>query len=102
MSDEPEPSYAHVPDRGRYEVRLGDEVAGFAQYRLPDPTHVDVVHTEIDPTHHGRGLASGLVGFALADVRAAGKRIVPSCPYVAAWIRRHPGEYDDLTDWPHD
>jgi uncharacterized protein len=93
-------SYVHAPGKHRYEIRDGETVAGFTQYRLPDDEHVDFVHTEVDEAYNGRGLASGVVGFALADVRAAGKRIIPHCPYVAAWIKRHPGEYDDITDWP--
>jgi predicted GNAT family acetyltransferase len=93
-------AYVHVPEKHRYEIRDGETLAGFTQYRLPDEEHVDFVHTEVDEAYNGRGLASGVVGYALADVRAAGKRIIPHCPYVAAWIKRHTGEYDDITDWP--
>ncbi|WP_018158177.1 GNAT family N-acetyltransferase [Demetria terragena] len=91
--------FAHAPDRRRYEIRDGETVAGFTQYRLPDDQHVDFVHTEVDEAYNGRGLASGLVSFALADVRKSGKRIIPHCPYVASWITRHP-EYNDITDVP--
>lgn len=92
--------YVHAPDQHRYEVRDDDEVIGLAQYRLPDDIHVDFVHTEVDDAYGGQGLASKLVAFALADVEAQGKRIIPHCPYVAAWLKKHPGRYDDLTDWP--
>ena len=95
--------YAHALDRHRYEIRddqADEPVAGFAEYRLPDDAHVDFVHTEVDDAYAGQGLASKLVAFALADVRAQGRRIVPHCPYVAGWIKKHPGEYDDLVDWP--
>lgn len=99
--------YVHEPDQHRYEIRdLGaddggtDALAGFAEYRLPDDVHVDFVHTEVDDAYAGQGLASHVVAFALADVRAQGKRIIPHCPYVASWINKHPGEYDDITDWP--
>ena len=92
--------YVHAPDQQRYEIRDDDEVIGLAQYRLPDDVHVDFVHTEVDDAYGGQGLASKLVAFALEDVRTAGKRIIPHCPYVAGWIRKHPGRYDDLTDWP--
>jgi len=89
----------HVAERHRYEVRDVEDVVGFTHYRLPDDDHVDFVHTEVDEAYHDRGLASRLVGFALADVRATGKRIIPHCPYVAAWLKRHQ-DYDDITDWP--
>lgn len=95
--------YVHAPDQHRYEIRDSDQddaLAGFTQYRIPDQVHVDFVHTEVDDAYEGQGLASKLVGFALADVRAQGKRIIPHCPYVARWIKKHPGQYDDITDWP--
>jgi hypothetical protein len=91
--------YVHAPDLSRYEIRDGDSVVGFTQYRLPDDVHVDFVHTEVDDEYGGRGLAGGVVEFALADVRAQGKRIIPHCPYVAKWITKHP-EYEDITDRP--
>lgn len=93
-------TYVNAPDAQRYEIRDGDVVAGFAQYRERNGTHIDFVHTEVDDAYGGRGLASKLVAFALADVRAQGKRIIPHCPYVAGWIKKHPDQYDDLTDWP--
>ncbi|GAB4006266.1 GNAT family N-acetyltransferase [Nocardioides ultimimeridianus] len=92
--------YVHAPEQHRYEIRDDDEVIGLAQYRLPDDVHVDFVHTEVDDAYGGQGLASKLVAFALADVEAQGKRIIPHCPYVAAWLTKHPGRYDDLVDWP--
>ena len=99
----------HAPDRHRYELADGEEVIGHTDYReLGDDgapthgtiTHRDFLHTEVDDAYGGRGLASALVQFALDDVRAAGLRIVPHCPYVAGWIRKHEGRFDDLVDWP--
>ncbi|MFN8196026.1 MAG: GNAT family N-acetyltransferase [Nocardioidaceae bacterium] len=89
----------HNARRHRYEISDGEEVVGFATYRLPDDEHVDFLHTEVDDAYAGQGLASRLVGFALADVRASGRRIIPHCPYVARWVNRHP-DYADITDWP--
>jgi predicted GNAT family acetyltransferase len=42
-----------------------------------------------------RGLGSALVAGALDDARARGLRVVPICPFVDAYIRRHP-DYADL------
>jgi predicted GNAT family acetyltransferase len=91
--------YVHAPEENRYEIRDGEKLIGLTQYRLPDDLHVDFVHTEVDDEYEGQGLASKLVAFALADVREQDKRIIPHCPYVARWIRKHAGEYDDITDW---
>ncbi len=91
--------YVHAPEAHRYEIRDAGKVVGFAAYELPDDEHVDFTHTEVDEEYGGRGLAGGVVEFALADVRARGKRAIPHCPYVAKWITKHP-EYEDITDRP--
>lgn len=96
-----EPRVAHEPDARRYAIYLGDTLAGFADYR---PTPRDggraFVHTEVFPEFGGRGLAGTLVTEALADTRDAGLRIVPYCPYVSAWLKKHP-EYEEIVDWPN-
>jgi hypothetical protein len=80
----------------RYEIRVGDDVAGFAAYtRLPGV--ITFTHTEIDPAREGQGLGSTLARAALDDARAAGLRVRPRCPFVRAYIERHP-EYADLVD----
>jgi len=90
----------HAPEQSRYELRDGDVVPGFAVYTVPDDEHVDFVHTEVSQEYAGQGLAGKLIEFAVADVHARGKRIIPHCPFVQAWLRKHPGQYDDVTDWP--
>ena len=89
---------ANAPERLRYELRLGDTVIGLSTYRLVG-RRVVFIHTEVDDEYAGQGLAERLAHFALDDVRAAGKRIVAVCPYIAAYLRKHP-EYDDFVDKP--
>ncbi|WP_159945482.1 MULTISPECIES: GNAT family N-acetyltransferase [unclassified Nocardiopsis] len=83
-----------VPDRRRYEIRIGEEPAGFAAYVRTDDL-VTFTHTEIDPAHEGRGLGGALVRGALDDVRSRGRSVLPLCPFVRNWIERHP-DYADL------
>ena len=52
-------------------------------------------HTVVPPELRGRGIAEKLVRAALADARAAGRKVVPQCSYVAKFIERH-REYQDL------
>ena len=85
---------ADEPAADRYEARLGDELVGIIDYRLY-PDRITLVHTEILPEHEGRGIASRLARFALDDARHRGLRVRPSCPYVAAYLQRHP-EYADI------
>jgi predicted GNAT family acetyltransferase len=79
----------------RYELVRGGEVLGFLLYRI-EPDAVVLVHTDVDPAHEGQGLGSVLVKGALDDLRERGVRAVPLCPFVRAYIRRHP-EYAPVT-----
>ncbi|MDF9278173.1 GNAT family N-acetyltransferase [Arthrobacter sp. EH-1B-1] len=81
-------------DAGKYEVTLDGKPAGFAAYRLQDQ-QVIFTHTEVDSAFEGHGLGSALARFALDDVRERGLHAVPRCPFIAAYIERHP-EYQDL------
>lgn len=87
---------ADVPEQNRYEARLDGaaDVAGFAQY-IRTAELVAFVHTEVDPRHEGKGVGSALVRQSLDETRAAGLRVLATCPFYAAWIHRHP-EYQDL------
>lgn len=88
--------FVHAEQRHRYEVHVGDATVGFAQYRLKEEGAVVAFdHTEVSDGYSGLGLASRLVTFALDDVRSKGQRIRPYCPYVRAFLKRHP-EYQDL------
>ena len=86
--------FVDSPDHHRYELRSGDEVIGFLAYRLGDGV-ITLVHTEVDPAHGGQGHAATLARGALDDARSRGLSVVPSCPYVASFIEKHP-EYADL------
>jgi uncharacterized protein len=81
-------------EKRRYEARQGSEVVGFILYRL-GPGRMTLIHTEVAPALEGKGIASQLVSGALDDVRRRGLTIVPICPFVRAYLGRHP-EYADL------
>ena len=83
-----------VPERSRFEVRVGDEVAGFTEYRRR-PGLIAFVHTLTDPRFEGHGLGSELVRAALDDARSEGVSILPFCPFVRSYIADHT-EYLDL------
>jgi predicted GNAT family acetyltransferase len=91
-----EPRVVDNPSELRYELWVDDRLAGEIRYTL-DEDVVTMVHTEIDPAFEGSGLGQALVGDALDDARASGRRVRPLCPYVAKYIARHP-EYADIVD----
>src|SRR5690348_14964142 len=82
------------PDELRYEALRGGELIGEIRYRT-EPGVVVLVHTDVAPSAEGSGVGSRLVTAALDDIRARGLRVVPLCPFVARYVRRHP-EYADL------
>lgn len=81
-------------DQGRYELTEGGQVVGFAEYQDQGDTVV-LPHTEVSAGHEGEGLGSQLAQFALNDIRQAGKKVVPTCPFIRSYIEKHP-EYADL------
>ncbi|MGW0883426.1 GNAT family N-acetyltransferase [Streptomyces sp. NPDC002671] len=91
-----EPTVERVDARHRYEIRVDGERAGLTAYRDRGDQRV-FFHTEVDDAYAGQGLAGRLVQYALDDVRALGKRIVPVCPYVAKFLTKHK-EFEDITD----
>jgi predicted GNAT family acetyltransferase len=82
------------PEEQRYEARTAGELAGFAQY-LRGPGVIAFVHTQVEPSFEGRGIGGSLVRTALDEARSAGLRVLPACPFFAAWIDRHP-DYQEL------
>ena len=85
------------PDQHRYEARDADgTVLGFSAYRRSGET-VLFTHTEVDDAQEGKGVGSVLVRGALDDVRRAGGKIRPLCPFVKEYVDRHE-EYADLVE----
>ncbi|MEA2178874.1 MAG: uncharacterized protein QOF29_3018 [bacterium] len=90
---------ADAPDEERYVASAGDEVVGFAEYRMR-PELIAFVHTEVDGCTKGQGVGSKLIGFALDDARSRGLAVLPFCPFVNGYIERH-REYADLVPEPY-
>ncbi len=77
----------------RFELEAGG-VTAFMKYRLNGGV-LTLDHTETPVEARGRGIASRLVAGVLEQARARGLKIVPRCPFVSAYLARHP-EYRDL------
>jgi uncharacterized protein len=82
------------PAQSRFEIQVDGQVAGFARYRLA-PGKIVFIHTEVDPVYEGKGLGSTLAAGALDAARARSLGIEPQCPFIAAYVQRHP-EYQPL------
>ncbi len=86
-------------EASRFEALRGGEVVGFADYRL-EPGRIEILHTEVDDSLEGKGVGSGLVRFALERAQEGERSVVPWCPFVRAWLRRHP-EFIERVSFRH-
>jgi uncharacterized protein len=77
----------------RFELDADGHTA-LAHYRL-SPSTITFTHTEVPTELSGRGVGSALARGALEIVRAQGLKVVPQCPFIRAFIEKHP-EFQDL------
>ena len=80
--------------RGRYVYRVNGMEAEMT-FAITASGDMVIDHTGVPRPLEGQGIAAALVLRGVADARAAGRKIVPLCSYVAAQFRRHP-EWSDL------
>jgi predicted GNAT family acetyltransferase len=85
-----------TPADGKYTVAVDGQTVGLAAFADRDNQRV-FYHTEVDEEFGGRGLASIVIGEGLRATRTEGKRVVPVCPTVADFIKKHP-EFNDIAD----
>ncbi len=84
------------PAASRYELHVGSELAGIVTYQLREhDTVISLLHTEVEPAFQGAHLATHLARHSLDDARGRGLAVLPFCPYIASWIKKH-REYADL------
>ena len=73
------------PEKGRFELRDGDEVIGVAAYTVvpgggDEPDRMVLFHTEVSPEHEGQGLGARLASYALERTVSSGRAVVALCP----------------------
>jgi uncharacterized protein len=81
----------HDPEGSRFVVDLPDGQAELF-YDMFAEDVLDLQHTEVPPSGKGKGIGDALVRAALRYARERGVRVMATCPYVQAWLRRHPDE----------
>jgi predicted GNAT family acetyltransferase len=86
-----------VPDRQRFEASLGEDgrLAAILEYHL-GPRWISLDHTEVLEGFEGQGLGSRFVRSVLDDLRRRELLVVPRCPFVVTWLKRHPEQHDIL------
>jgi uncharacterized protein len=78
----------------RYEL-VENGLTAFATYRRGDGV-VTIPHVEAPAGLQGTGAAGRLMEGLVERIRAEHLKIVPACPYAAAWLKRHPEHADVL------
>ena len=84
---------SHDPSAGRFEIRT-ETGSGLLTY-LRRGADLDLIHTEVPVDSEGQGYGAALARAALEYARSEGVKVIPSCPFVSEYIRRHP-EHADL------
>ena len=88
------PVFTDNPGASRYEMRVLGELAGFVTYHHRGQA-ISLQHTEVEAAFQGAHLATDLARFVLDDARKRDLAVLPYCPYISSWIRKHP-DYADL------
>jgi uncharacterized protein len=78
----------------RYELAVDGHVAATC-YELADGV-ITFVHTEVPSELGGKGIGSKLIKGALDQVRSDGLKVIAQCPFVKAYIDKHPDTADLL------
>ncbi|MDR2038905.1 MAG: N-acetyltransferase [Bacteroidales bacterium] len=73
----------------QYEFHIDDYVPRI-EYMRSTNGEVYLTHTEVPPAIEGKGIASLLTEKTLCDIEQQGFRLIPLCPFVVDYIRKHP------------
>jgi hypothetical protein len=89
---------AEIPDvvdnqaAHRFEISLEGETA-FAEYSLVEHGII-LPHTVVPEAFEGKGIASRLARYAMQYARDRGLKIIPLCPFMTAYMTKHPETHD--------
>lgn len=82
-------------EKERFEMHVDNQLA-VIEYKQ-SPTAIYLTHTEVPLQLEGKGVASAIIEKALAYIQQANMKLVPLCPFVAGYLKRHP-EWNTIID----
>lgn len=88
----------HVAEDQCFIIEL-DRDQAVLSYQLVGNTAINLIHTEVPPAFQGRGLAKALILRAFTYATNQQLRVIPTCPTVSGFLRRHP-EYRYVMETP--
>ena len=74
--------------RRQYELPIDGERAILSYERTPGS--IRLLHTEVPVAFRGRGFGEALVTAVLDRARAEGLNVIAVCPFVRAYLLKHP------------
>ena len=77
----------------RFEIDVDGGLA-YVEYII-DGDEITFTHTLVPKAAEGKGVAGKLAAAVMAYARSTKLRVIPKCPYIAAWLKKH-REYDDI------
>lgn len=92
---EPEITLQEDGSKGRYSIRAEDGAEAEMTFVRSGADTIIIDHTLVPDAFRGQGVGLKLVQRGVDDARAAGKKIIPLCPFAAAQFKRHP-EWADV------
>ncbi len=96
MTDQtPEIELEETGSKGRYFLRGAGGAEAEMTFSKAGEHLIIIDHTEVPDTFRGQGAGLRLVTRAVEEARAAGKKIIPLCPFANAQFKRHP-EWADV------
>jgi len=81
-------NFTNNTKRSRYEL-VTDGHISYVEYMLPGKKLI-LTHTEVPKALEGKGIGSKLIDHVLDDAKNLGLKVIPLCPFIASYIKRHP------------
>lgn len=90
-------SYTLIDNEAKkqYEFHIDGDLARIEYIKAQGK--IFLTHTEVPEKFEGKGIGSALAKQALDDIQQKGLQLVPLCPFVSAYLNRHP-EYNSLIE----
>ena len=83
----------HEKENERFVIYIEDKEA-FVEYNTGE-AKLNLYHTYTEPDLRGKGLAAQVVRAALEFAKESNLKVVPTCSYVRAFIKKN-DEYEEL------
>lgn len=84
----------HTPEDSLFAIHIGEDMA-YQEY-IQTKTDLVITHTEVPKNLEGKGIGSLLAKNALAYAEENGLKVMPLCPFMAAYVRKHYDTYKHL------